>query len=142
MPLKPSQTGTISVNSKSRRSERSAPDFRGAVCGYVPISVFRVFLPPPLIVVRSVLQARIERERSLAEDPILIARLGERKCLLCRGQNLLQRSDRVGEIRSPGDTFGAECVDHLAKERLRSALPPSLGRDVDRRDLEIDLAVL
>ena len=36
---------------------------------------------------RSILQARVERERRLAEDPILVARLGERERLLrrCRG---------------------------------------------------------
>ena len=33
IPLTPSQTGLISIKSTSKLSERTTPDFKGAVCG-------------------------------------------------------------------------------------------------------------
>src|SRR3954454_943017 len=96
----------------------------------------------PGICFRSVREARIELERRLAEDPVLVARLGERERLLCRSQNFLHRPYRVREIRSPGDALCAESIDDLAEERLRIAFAPALRRHVDWRDLQIDLLVL
>src|SRR5215216_7355669 len=92
----------------------------------------------PIARIRSVLQHRIEDLRRLAENPVLVACRGEGEGLLRRGQNLLQRADRVREIRSPGDAVGAKGFDYFAEERLRAALAPALRADIDRRNLEID----
>src|SRR4051812_11867198 len=84
-------------------------------------------------------QSRIERQRGLAENPILIRRLGKRERLARGAEDFRQRADRVRKIRAPGDPGSAERIDDLAEERLRRAFAPALGRDVDGRDLEIDL---
>src|SRR5215472_17322301 len=83
----------------------------------------------------------IERERGLAENPILVRRLGEGERLARGAEQLRQRADRVREIRAPGDPGCAEGIDDLAEERLRRGFAPALGRHVDGRDLEIDLLV-
>src|SRR3984893_19375429 len=86
-------------------------------------------------------QYRIERERGLAEDPILIGRLGKGERLARGGENLGERADRIRKIRAPGDPGSAERIDELAEERVRRAPAPALGRYIDGRDLEIDLLV-
>src|SRR3982751_2769115 len=70
----------------------------------------------------SVLQHRIEHLCRLSENPVLVASLGEGEGFLSGGENLLQRADRVREVRSPGDAVGAEPFDHFAEECLRAAL--------------------
>src|SRR5690349_19647234 len=91
---------------------------------------------------RSVLEHRIEPLRSLAEDPVLLARLGEGKGPLGGVEDLLQGPERIGEIRTPGDALRPEGVDHLAEEGVGLALAPALRADIDGRHLEVDLRVL
>src|SRR6266566_3796910 len=86
-------------------------------------------------------QSRIERQCGLAENPILIRRLGEGERLARGAEDFRQRADGIRKIRAPGDPGSAECIDDLAEERLRGAFAPALGRYIDGRDLEIDLLV-
>src|SRR5882672_8256561 len=78
-------------------------------------------------------QHGIERKRGLAEDPILIRRLGEGERLARGAENLGQRADRIRKIRAPGDPGSAERIDDLAEERIRRALAPALGLYIDGR---------
>src|SRR5216683_3215293 len=88
-----------------------------------------------------VLERRIKDLRGLAENPVLVACLGEGESLLRRRQDLLQRAERVREIGAPGDPVGAEAINQLAEQRFRAAFAPVFRADIDRCDLEIDLAV-
>src|SRR5215472_14296840 len=89
----------------------------------------------------SLCQSGIERERGLAEDPVLIGRLGEGKRLARGAEDLGERADRVRKVRAPGDAGSAERIDDLAEERIRRTLAPALGRYIDGRDLQINLLV-
>src|SRR5262245_34811081 len=70
-------------------------------------------------------QRRIKRLRGLAEDPILVGRLGEGERLARGAENLGQRADRIRKIRAPGEPGSAERIDDLAEERIRRALAPA-----------------
>src|SRR5579871_5629260 len=89
----------------------------------------------------SLRQHRIERQRGLAEYPVLIRRLGERERLAAGRQNLRQRTDRIRKVRAPGDARRAEHVDDLAEEAVGRTFAPALRLPVDWRDLEINLPV-
>src|SRR5437667_9769074 len=86
-------------------------------------------------------QSRIERQCGLAEDPILIRRLGEGERLARGVEDFRQRADRIRKIRTPGNPGSAERIDDLAEERLRRAFAPALGRYIDGRALETYLRV-
>src|SRR5262249_42219317 len=96
----------------------------------------RARLRPP-----SVLEHRIETLRGLARNPVLLARLGKRECLLRGAQDLLQGADRVRKVRPPGDALRPEGVDDPAEERVGRALAPALRAHVDGRHLQVDLRV-
>src|SRR2546430_17400471 len=89
----------------------------------------------------SLCQSGIERERCLAEDPVLIGRLGKGKRLARGAEDLGQRADRVRKVRAPGDAGRAERIDDLAEERIRRTLAPARGRYIDGRYLQINLLV-
>src|SRR5581483_12249536 len=86
-------------------------------------------------------QHRIERERGLAKNPVLIGWLGEPERLAAGAQDLGQRAGRIREVRAPGDARCAESVDDFAEIAVGRAFAPALRLPVDRRDLEIKLPV-
>src|SRR6516165_8384163 len=93
------------------------------------------------VIPSSIGQSGIERERGLAENPILVRRLGKGERLARGVEDFRQRADRIRKIGTPGNPGSAEGIDDLAEERLRRAFAPALGRYIDGSDLEIDLLV-